>query len=505
MNSRVVARDWFGRDSVSINQELPTELSKISEGADYDLDYLLSHHTLYNIYAHFTNQSEKLKRLMLGSNAQSLANVSMISQLGASSHDISNVCPLCYAEDIERIGVGYWRLNHQFYGVKACAKHGCELVAQRVDSRHYTLPSLPSNHRVEKASTMQVMFAVFVEDFIAQSKEFDATKTDGLKSYPLAFKRGRQLDMKSLLHFLDAIERGLGLPRTINEGHLRRLILIPSQPIHPFKATLLRFGLSFLSKGLRNYPKREYRGVSERQALRCVSMLHQFKFSMREISRRVGVSMSYVKQTAKRLKLPVDERRKFITADMERNIIDMAINGQCRESIASKFEISVGAVEQIIQSVPNLTSWRQYLRMLEKRNQARSVLVALIQRHPNYSRTQLRKLAQKEYKFLYTYDKTWLFKNLPKPQKRVYHGYKQWIERDKSLLVKLKDLVRNWLLQQRTVPSLSDLDRAFKHEGWFTKSLHKMPLCWRYYRRVSKRFSNLQEKNHVRERCKKHN
>jgi len=486
-NSRTIARDWFGRAAVCINQVLPIEIKKIAEWSDYEPSYLLTNHTLLDLYGIFTGRKTEIESVMLDGTAASLANVSTLAQVGLKSVGYSCVCPICYANDVARIGIGYWHLTHQFNGVTACPNHQCTLVQSRTDSRQYLLPSLPDNHCHERAPEMQVMFAKFVAGCIQHSRS-PLGDDDVCRSSQVFFRRGQNLDMRSLLHLLDAVELGLNVSKVVNEGHLRKMLYDPSSPINPFKALVLRFALSFLSDDTVVAPAKAKVGVTDKQAYRCASLLRESTYSMREISRRVKVSVGYVKQTARRMGVSIDERRQTITPDIERNITDMAIAGAFRREIAHKYEVSVGAVEQIIQSVSGLVVWRQYLRLLSKRNNAREVVLEAIKQYPVYSRTQLREVVQKEYALLYKYDRTWLFEALPANQKRQYHGHKLWFRRDKVLFPQLKEFIRAALQDNGKPPSKYEIDKAFGGQSWFTKSLEKLSLCNRYYRRVESKF-----------------
>ena len=64
-----------------------------------------------------------------------------------------------------------------------------------------------------------------------------------------------------------------------------------------------------------------------------------------------------------------------------------------------------------------------------------------MQKHPQSSRTQLRKTYQKEYMYLYRHDKEWLFSILPAHQKR-YNEVKtvDWSKRDKQYTIAIKTL-----------------------------------------------------------------
>lgn len=489
-NSRTIAKEWFGRVSVSINQVLPIQINRIASWSDYETGYLLSEHTLLDLYGIFTSRKTGLRTVMLGSRALSLSNISALSHLGHKSFSYSCVCPVCYSNDVERIGIGYWHLIHQFNGVTACPTHQCKLIEFQTNSRQYVLPSLPPNQSVERAPEMQVMFAKFVASCIEQSRSPNQTVNDDFHHYPAFFKRGQNLDMKSLLHLLDAIELGLDIPKVVNESHVRKILREPLSPIHPFKALVLRFALSFLPSDSREVQASVHKGMTEQQACRCASLLREEKYSMREISRRVKVSVGYVKQTAKRMGVSVDERRQTITPDVERKIKAMAIKGACRHGIACKFGISNGAVEQIIQSVSGLVVWRQYLRLLSKRNNARQFVLEMIKQYPTRSRTQLRRLAPKEYALLYKYDRKWLLDTLPANEKRQYHGHKLWSQRDKKLLPQLKGVIRLALQDNGGLPSQYEIDQALGGHNWFNRAQDKLPICSRFYRRVTKKFSH---------------
>jgi transposase-like protein len=468
---------------------LPIEIKKIAGWSGYEIGHLLSEHTLLDLYGIFTGRKTELRSVMLGSKALSLANMSALSHLGHKSIGYSCVCPICYSYDAERIGIGYWHLIHQFNGVKACPSHQCKLIDFPTDSRQYVLPSLPNNQAYERAPEMQVMFAKFVASCIEQSRSPNQTVNDDFHHYPAFFKRGQNLDMKSLLHLLDAIELGLDIPKVVNESHVRKILREPLSPIHPFKALVFRFALSFLPSGSREVQASVHKGMTEQQACRCASLLREEKYSMREISRRVKVSVGYVKQTAKRMGVSVDERRQTITPDVERKIKAMAIKGACRHKISSKFGISDGAVEQIIQSVSGLVVWRQYLRLLSKRNNVRKVVQEAIKQYPTHSRTQLRQLIRKEYTLLYKYDRKWLMDTLPANEKRQYHGHKLWSKRDKELFPQLTGFIRLALHDNKDLPSLYEIDQALGGHNWLNRAQDKLPICSRFYRRITKKFS----------------
>lgn len=506
-NYRSTSFDWFGKEGVCIDQCIPTHVKAISNHVLYECSSLILNHTAFPLHRLFNRRHEALKQAMLSDYSPRIANLSCASHLAQAELNVSKYCPLCLEEDLAKLGVAYWHLSHQITGVNACWKHQCQLFVQPYNARNYVLPeiSLGKNKAPVKWANMgQSAFAFYVNSLLCdcevQSNCCAPLIKDLLtvKGFVTSCDRIR---MNSLLSILKKFEDTLGLPSVLNPESIRSLADSHDLSVHPIKPIVLRFALERLPDtcsvtSCAVAAQKKTNDIAEKTE----SLLRTYEFSMREISRRMKVSVGFIKQLAKRKGIAVDERRQFITADMQRNIIDLAIAGIDRKLIASQFGISVGAVEQLIQSVRGLSVWRQYLRMLAKRNEARKRLKRAIGMHSTLSRTEIRKQVPQEYTLLYKYDKAWLFEALPKISKRQYHGYKQWLNRDQMLLPKLKKAIRGNICSQGVVPSQYELDKAFGCHGWFTRSFEKMPLCWRYYRRVHAKFPNEREKRDVKER-----
>ncbi len=496
-NYRSTSFDWFGKEGVCIDQCIPTHVKAISDHALCECSSLIFNHTAFPLHRLFNRRHEALKQAMLSDYSLRVANLSCASHLAQAELNVSKYCPLCLEEDLAKLGVAYWHLSHQITGVNACWKHQCELLVQPYNARNYVLPELSLGKNktpANRANAEQSAFASYVNSLLCDCEAQSNCCTQLVKDLLTAKGFVTSCDrirMNSLLSILKKLEHTLGLSSVLNREGVRSITNGTHLSIHPIKPIILRFALELLPDVTPITPcALPARKIRDDIAEQTESLLRTSEFSMREISRRMKVSVGFIKQLAKRKGIAVDERRQFITADMQRNIIDLAIAGIDRKLIASKFGISVGAVEQLIQSVRGLSVWRQYLRMLSKRNEARKRLKCAIGMHLNLSRTEIRKQVPQEYALLYKYDKTWLLEALPITSKRQYHGYKQWLNRDQTLLPKLKKAIRGNICSQGVVPSQYELDKAFGRHGWFTRSFEKMPLCWRYYRRVHAKFPN---------------
>ena len=139
-------------------------------------------------------------------------------------------------------------------------------------------------------------------------------------------------------------------------------------------------------------------------------------FSLREVAKRAKCSIGFVLRIAKLNKIEYLKRTQFIDEQLTVEIREMAINGECRKKIAQTTCVSVGAIEKIIESTPHLSAWRQYQRMLTRRDVARQAIQNIINTNDLVSRNEIKKLCYADYTWLYKYDQSWLYQTLPKPR-----------------------------------------------------------------------------------------
>jgi predicted DNA-binding protein YlxM (UPF0122 family) len=482
-NHRTTSLEWFNRQGVHLNQCLPTEVPNISKFADYPIEYLLRHHTFLPLFDAMSASSSDLKQSMLSCGGQTLANASGISQLGKAELTNSKICPVCFNADIERIGVGYWHLMHQFLGVRSCYCHGCKLIENVINPRQYTLPELPADYEICTSPVIQYDFAKFVADTAerAANNPDNEISLHNILNEKSIFRRGSHIEMLGLKFFINAIEAGLDLPPLVNESCLRSVLTKEHHNAHPLKKLVLQFALNFVP-GSKNLTDRHSGNNEQKTSLQAqqiqhaLKLLNEYSHSMRAISRRTGLSTYSIKSLAKRNGISVGQRRKTITPDMERRIIALAIDNVHRNEIATQFEISTGAVEQIIESVAGLSLWRNYLRMFERRNLMRIELRDAIKTHPECSRGDIKMKACRSYMFLYKFDRAWLYDVLPEKTPRVYYGGGLWAKRDEKLVCALQELLLKYQ-KDSNPPSLHIIDKYFGNHGWFTRSLAKLPKC----------------------------
>lgn len=142
--------------------------------------------------------------------------------------------------------------------------------------------------------------------------------------------------------------------------------------------------------------------------------------SLRSVSASTGISVSTLKILAQQQSIEIDTRPQKIFKFVERDIWrKLFVGGTCRE-IAKQFEISVGAVEQILCKHQYLKPLRQKIWFHKDLSEHRAKLKSYFADYPYHSRKQFRAAYSGSYMWLYRHDKKWLEENLPEKLKRIY-------------------------------------------------------------------------------------
>lgn len=143
--------------------------------------------------------------------------------------------------------------------------------------------------------------------------------------------------------------------------------------------------------------------------------------------------------------------------------------------------MSEPSITGVVQSVDGLSLWRQYLRMYEKRDAVRAILIEERKRSGLLNRAELKEHQGNALNWAYQYDKTWLDAAFPIQGNHANHSAKIWEKRDKSLFPKFKEFLKQQLETTNILPSKYALDKAFGNHRWFTCKFDKLTKCKRMY------------------------
>ena len=126
-----VVKLFFGTASGASLQEKANELEVFvarTGGTLGSVDKILGTHTLFRFHGMFARRVN-LMRISPGKRSdKSMLNFPLALSIAGyrKAHPLKG-CPICRHQDIEEIGMSYWRLMHQYPGVWVCLEHDVPL------------------------------------------------------------------------------------------------------------------------------------------------------------------------------------------------------------------------------------------------------------------------------------------------------------------------------------------------------------------------------------------
>lgn len=479
--------DIFGRTHVRLHPVLPNNINAIAQFFKVEPVYLLNHATGYPLYAFsLSNQASKLKKVLLSAKGQLIASYSRQAPSSLPLAKQHRYCAKCIEESFETFGTLAWRIEHQLYGVSHCPEHGEPLLylssGEGGINRHYCLPEggepilLEQNEKAVRLSIFVTKLYHLLQEG-NQSQSVIDLYTDWLMIKGFLTKCGhirmRFLADELFNYWKELFEATEELiPLELSNFNYVADIIHERRPVHYLKHVLL---MAYLAKSPQDFfalskvPKSAPELLKQQDSALESNVLKLLDdgSSLREISASLGVSVGYVKQLALRNNYEIDRRRWKLTDEIERDVWRKAFVGCHRADIAKHHGISVGTVEQLIQSHKGLSDWRHHMVMAKRRAKNRAALLQAIGTNPQITRNEFKR-SFSCYMWLYKNDREWLYQNLPAPQAKKYYPSVDWAARDKFLAIKVKCLPAE-------SKSLSELDRALGGHGWLLHDAKKLP------------------------------
>ncbi|WP_447472174.1 TnsD family Tn7-like transposition protein [Vibrio harveyi] len=185
---------------------------------------------------------------------------------------------------------------------------------------------------------------------------------------------------------------------------------------------------------------------------------------------------------AQRNGVTIKHRFKRLNDALVDQILRLAFRGIHRRDIAKLCGVSVGTVEQQINSMSGLSAWRKRLWFCQKRHQYRQTLQKIISQNPTLTRTEI-KHSSSCYMWLFRYDKDWLNQHLPKREPAKYRQSIDWNQIDKKLAKQIKQHVK-------TATSVSHVERQVDSQHSLIKNRKRLPLSVRQAEKVVSKSKN---------------
>jgi hypothetical protein len=479
----------FNVRHIRVNIMLPGRLNAFAELTAHSIDEVRVKATGHVLIAlgladnksreRFINTSTETGEKAFGSSLLAASKLTFAHHIKA--------CPSCAIADEIEYGVPYWHTIHQYQGVSVCPEHNIRLVVHNTGeggiNRQYILPLWEKDEKITPSNKTEEILSCY----IAKLHELLCVFTS---ITPLNTLYKQWLSDRELLTINGHIRWKILKPQLLSYWQLlfnscdpvlplelKRFQFVPTmvhkpRNMHYIKHVLL---MAFLSKT----PEEFFNGPAEagktREAKikptrniegRALELLRTGK-SMQKVALQLSCSICYLKQLALRNHIEIERRRQHISADIERTVWRKAFYGIHREIIANELGISIGAVEQIIQSHEGLSQWRHHLLMIRRLMARQKELLVFIASHPGKPRNYIKKHCG-AYMWLYKNDKEWLYKNLPGVKSRIYYPSVDWSARDIILVAQMMSLKPKY-------SSLSQIDRELGGHGWLLKYRYELP------------------------------
>jgi len=480
----------FGCSHIRLHPSLTCHLSKIAKLVSIEPNELLYSGTAFPLYQMVLgHQAQELTDYMIHHDGSKIASISKQAAFSLTLDKSLKYCPQCVEESLESIGRFVWLTEQQLYGVNWCKKHQqvltCIPTGEGGSNRRYVLPVQGHNTHSSLLNNKQQYFSNYIVELYRLLCSFSLLgklstyyrEWLDIKGYLTKCGHIRAKALRSdLYHFWEALvdtEHAVLPLELLNFNYVSQL-LHSDVPKHYLKHVML---MAFLTTDPKKFFDIDFRKDSNNQVklgsrtpLNENSILSQLNsgYSMRKVAAMTGYSVGAIKQVALRNGIEIGRRRQRITVEMERDIWRKAFVGMHRQIIADFHHVSVGAVEQIIQSHSGLSAWRKHLRFQDKLHFHRNAILAFITANPEYSRNKIKHECS-SYMWLYKHDNEWLYMHLPLPQTSRYHASVDWAARDKLLAIKVKFMLEPCL-------SISALDRQLGGHNWLIKYADKLPL-----------------------------
>jgi len=440
----------FGVNASQAAAEFPSYLNQLSKLTGVDLNWIVDHMTDCHYYRPFlsSEQYHQALNILYEGNTKSLQ-----SKLGMVANRVTSgkklwCCSGCIESDILNLGFPIWHVEHQIAGVVSCPIHHLMLEPT---NKVRSLAVLPSAEGSVESSDLFDRYSKLVADEFHSNKILNKTRlittyqnelreqgflTENnhlrlnlLKEFILS-KLGSMASLSCYQHIIESVE----------QQYPECLFYNPDAQHHPLKHLILIEGLfgdwnSFIT----SYTCFENQSLDKQVEFPItihqenIKLCQQAKAalergeSLRSVAEKHGISVSTLKILAQQAMIDIDTRPHKIFPSIERTIWRKLFVGNSCNEIAITFDISTGAVEQILRKHQYLKQLRKNIWFYQSQRKHRNELYKHILLNPTHDRKKIRKLHGASYAWLYRHDKEWLFSKLPAKAKRVY-----WPRRSKA-------------------------------------------------------------------------
>jgi hypothetical protein len=416
--------------------EFPGFLKTLSVLSGVKDSWIVDHMTDCHYYQPFLTPEQYqhlFESITQGDTAALQSQLGMVANRLTSGRELWS-CVLCIETDINKYGFPIWHVEHQIVGVVSCpVHHQLLLPSTKVKSRAF----LPENRRGMESCLLIDKYTQLVLDEFACHECLTTAKIICVYQYRLKemgfLTENSQLRLKSLKPFIRLKVEKMGafpgyqhIIEAINHQYPECLFYNTQAHHHPLKHLILIGALfatweqflalyhrinesaSVVSEIIHPHGPKQNIKLTE-QARSCLIAGD----SLRSVSEKVCISVATLKILAQQEGIYVDTRPQKIFPAIERAIWRKLFVGMSCTAIAEIFEISIGAVEQILRKHQYLKPLRKKIWFTQIQNKHRKALEMFCHINPTYCRKKIRASNQAAFIWLYRHDQEWLCDQLP--------------------------------------------------------------------------------------------
>lgn len=429
----------FGLNAGRPSNEFPSFLPALAVHSGVDLEWIINQMTSVHYYKPFIAQRvfEQLwESLESGSTENVQTRISSIANRITPGAYLYS-CNGCIRDDIKLFGFPFWHIEHQLPGVIACPDHHQHLIGNSRGTVQAKFPEFTEG--VGSTATEDQLSHLITDEFKADSGHFSYSflkKTYTLRLHEMGLltnnRRVRICQLKKLIkHNVSPLVNTPSVYSwflyALDLGRYPECLFYKEAPnLHPLKhivmiSTLFESWKQFIDAYHRITVNPEWPDVPQTiQKLHTNLVLSKSAKerlingeSLRTVSVSEGMSVTSLKILAQEAGVLIDLRPSKIFPSMERSIWRLLFLGKKTQEIASLFGVSVGAVEQILRKHQYLKPLRKRIWFYGRRNDYRQQVETFIDQQPNTSRKQIKQSNYAAFMWLYRYDRSWLYEQLP--------------------------------------------------------------------------------------------
>ncbi|MEH6628189.1 MAG: TnsD family Tn7-like transposition protein [Motiliproteus sp.] len=439
-SSRSTLNLLFGDHNFQLSSDVLSVIPQLCQACHSSIQEFISEHTVIPFYRPFTTP-KKYQRLSevlaTGDGSRAIKELSLSANRMISEPYFKS-CYSCFREDKEIHGLGYWHCGHQLPGISCCAKHAEELHEYKKGRRKLVAPTGSEKPKlIEKTSPAYRYTTLVSEYFYNSAFHLDHEKLYQtyyqqleIKGFITKFGHIRQRHLKLALYsywqgtFRNRLFKQIN---PMNQAHHypECLFYFKKSNHHPIKHLLLigflfgswsefisQYENSYLKKTSRYKETYIYSDPLESKKNLARKLLHT-GISLIAIAKKVRLSVTTLRCLAEQEGVEIAVRPKSLYRPVRRAIWRKLMIGKSIKSIAKKFGVSVGSIEQILTSHRYLIPLRRRIRHFKSRQKHRNFLESMIKENPSIRRVDVQKYSKGAYAWLYRHDREWLYKTLP--------------------------------------------------------------------------------------------